>query len=379
MLTTTLLLATLSVLQDPPAGAPRAQDPAPPYDFVVGVAGNEVVLRTDLDIIILQDSDLRERFQRSTTALEQNEVQFDALSTRLEELIMVQAGSNLGFDQALVSQLTDHEFKQQVERAGGSRAMSQSLAQSSISPDRYRQQIRDRLLMESWRRSQLGRAQGPTGRISVDRYIRPGLMRMYYDSFIDSPVRAEREAIGQLEAKVRVQVLQVNVVAGASKEQTLAKIEALVDAFEAGDATFELLIGQYGDRTAGNQRGTETPVSIISRLGELRHGGLDLARLASEGAVGDITQPLWLETRSPDGLPQTQAWCVYRLAEQISAVPPQPFESPGLQPQLKTYLLKVLDKQRESMAFRKALGDTHVWPDQYRAVILESRSKKRGL
>ena len=139
------------------------------------------------------------------------------------------------------------------------------------------------------------------------------------------------------------------------------------------------MIGQYGDETARNQRGTETAVSIISRLGELRHKSPELARLASEGAIGDVTEPLWLETRGPDGLPETQAWCVYRIAERFDAVPPLPFESPLLQPKLRAYLLEILDQQRETTAFRSALQATHIWPDQHRAVILESRSKKRDL
>jgi len=370
MLTTTLLLAVLAA----PQGRP-AQEPVPAYDFVVGVAGNEVVLRTDLGIQILQDRDLQERFQRAATPAEQSEVQFEALSKRLEDLIMVQAGSDMGFDPALVEELTNREFEQQVERAGGHRAMSESFAQRSITPDLFKAQIRDRLLAESWRRSHLGRAPGPTGRISVDRDIRPGLMRMYYDSFIDSPMRTEREAVGQVEAQVKAQMLQVNVVAGGSKEEALESIEVLIDTYGAGDASFELLIRQYGDESTRNQRGIAPPATW-AQLGQMRHASLELARLASEGEVGELTPPLWLELKDPAGRVQTQAWCVYRLAERIPPVPPLPFESRELQAGLKAYLLEVLDEQREEAAFTAALQDTHVWPEEHRAVIFESRMKK---
>jgi hypothetical protein len=371
MLTTTLLLASLAVPQDRPK-----QEPVPAYDFVVGVAGNEIVLRADLGIQILQDRNLRERFQRATTLEEQNEVQFDALSSRLEDLIMVQAGADLGFDPALVAQLTEREFEQQIERAGGHRAMSESFAQRSLTPDLLKVQIRDRLLAESWRRSHLGRAPGATGRISVDRNIRPGLMRMYYDAFIDSPVRAEREAVGQVEAQVRAQLLQVNVVAGGSKEQARANIEVLIDTYRAGDASFSLLVNQYGDESSRNQRGIGPP-SALAQLGQLRHASVDLGRLVNGGEVGEVTPPLWLEVTGRAGEIRTQAWCVYRLAERIPPVPPLPFESRELQADLRAYLLEVLDEQREEVAFTAALHDTHVWPEEHRAVILESRMKKR--
>ena len=376
MLNTTLLLAALAAPQEPPQ-QPLPEGQEIPHDFVVGIAGNELVLRTDLDLRILTDADLRARIQAATTIEEQLEVQFEALSSRLENLIMVQAGADIGFDPELVEQLTDREFGQKIESFGGHRMMSEMLQQRMLTPERYRVQIRDQLLSESWRRSRIGTAPGPTGRVSVDRYIRPGVMRMYYDAFIDSKVPREREAVGIVDAQVRVQLLQVNVPAGGVPEAVLTNVENLVATYQAGDASFEGLINVWGDESSREQRGI-TSAGNFDRLGRLRHGSTDLARLVHEGEIGDVTEPQWAEMRGADGISTRQAWCVYRLAERIAAVPPRAFGARQLQEQLRTYLLEMLDAQREDAAFTGALKDTHVWPDEHRQVILVSRAKKRG-
>ena len=138
MLNTTLLLAALAALaapQDPiqePSQEPPPQDTEVLADFVVGIAGNELVLRSDLDLRIWTDADLRQRMQAASTVEEQMEVNFEALSSRLENLIMVQAGADIGFDPELVEQLTDREFAQKVESFGGHVRMSEMLQQPRL-------------------------------------------------------------------------------------------------------------------------------------------------------------------------------------------------------------------------------------------------------
>ena len=372
MLTSTLLLASLLLGQEP---APRFVPP--PYDFVVGVAGNEVVLRTDLDVMIHENSELKQRYERARTQKERLEVQLDSLSALLEQLVMVQAGSDIGFDPELVEQLTNREFKRQIERQGGYRAMSAALAEQGMTPARLKELNRDRLLSESWRRSRIGRAPGPTGRVTVDRYIRPGLLRMYYDAFVDSRVQAEREAVGQVDPQVRIQLLQINVPPGEDRDRVLRNIQALVDTYQSGDTTFEALVNQYGDESVRNLRGV-APAPVLDRLGQLRHSSPELGELAREGEVGAVTRPLWLEITDGEGRVRTQAWCVYRLAERIPAVPALPFESRELQAKLRAYLLKILDEEREDAAFAATLADTYIWPEQYRRTIMESRAERRS-
>lgn len=381
MITTPLLLAALLVVptfQDEELGPPLLPSTLPPLaDHVVGVAGNEVILFTDLEIMIRSDRDLRERMERATTRLEQVEVRLDALSRRLESLVIVQAGQDLGFDPELVAELTDLEFDQQVESMGGHRAAAQELALVQLTPTDRKAQISDHLLGETWRRSQIGRAPGPGGRITVDRYVRPGVLRMYYDSFENSQLAKEREAVGQIEAQVRVQMLQVNVPVGGTPEDTRVQVDAFVGAYESGDASFEYLINTWGDESSRNQRGISDAARLLA-AGHRLHGSDALGLIAYDGEIGDLTEPLLLIERDPSGQILSRSWCVYRLAERIPPVAALPFSSRKLQKDLTETLQGLTDDHREEVAFGRVLGETMIYPPDQRDLILRYRRKMVG-
>lgn len=392
-----LLLLSLCAAQEPAQEPPPQEPPIEglpetptprgamlPHDFVIGMAGNEVVLRGDLEILIQRDDDLRTAYEAARTDEEVRDVLGRALSRRLETLILVQAGQDLGYDPELVEELTTREFEQQVERAGGHRNMSRALQRFDRTPESQRDQTRDRLLQQSFVASKIGRAAGPTGRVSVDRHVRPGLMRMYYDSFVDSNVQRELEVVGKQPERVRLQALQVNLPAGGDPEQSREQVEAFLEfyrsedvKFESEQAKFEYLIERHGDEDSRKYGGMIPvgPPRALAEWGRRRHEGSEaLGRLAREGEVGDTTEPLWLEEGGEGG---TRAWCIYRLAERLDPVPARPFQDQELQADLRRFLLHQQDRERENAAFLEALRDTYLQPPDARRLVLETRGREQ--
>jgi hypothetical protein len=388
-----LSIALLTALAVPAATQP-GQDPPqrrapPPHDYVIGVAGNEVVLRTDLDMTLSSDPELAERNQRATTALEREQVIYDALRARMETLVMVQAGEDLGFSPELVEELTNSEFEDRIERFGGHRKASELLAEFGETPEQHKARVRDRLLAESWRRSRIGTAAGPTGRPSVDRYIRPGLLLSTYNSFVNSSLPEERAVVGKYDERVQLQLLQVNVPPEATRADAKDQVEVYLELYRSDAWTFDRLVTTYGTASSHARKGLLRParVTVFDALGQQRHQGPELGDLCVKGEVGAVSEPLWWQRKQGDRT--ARAWCVYRIAKRLPATEAKPFFDRQLQGDLTHKLQSSIDDLREDIAFRAVLRETNTWffrPERDGSLkredmdlfILEGRAKKRG-
>jgi hypothetical protein len=388
MITLTIALALFSQ-QPPPAAAqdPReaelqaaralAEDPRTrraffSRDWMIGVAGDEIVLRSDIDALIRQHPDLRSRWQNADER-GRRAIYEEALGQRLETLLRVQAGMDLGFDPKIVDQRTDFAFEDRVELLGGHRATSKALQAGQITPAQFRAKLRDELLATTWYQVQIGRAAGRTGRIFVDRHVRPGWIYSAYRSFSKSPSATEQALVGKKDTTYRLQILRVPVDAEGSPADAEALALELRRMFTDGEVDFEFLVRNYADPASQEKLGRIPPLTAerAGQVAQTFHGpaGMALNELLESGQIDGTTPPLF--RGGPD------SWLIYRLEGIEAGSGAQPLSSPEVQRALVDFLLKAQDKSRERAAFARVLADSFVYPSEFGAFLERRNSEKR--
>lgn len=327
-------------------------------DGMVGIAGSEVVLQADLMLIILQTPALRERYEQALADQRAYErLMSEALEVRLRDLLTVEAGRTLGFDPALVSDYTKATFAEDVERFGGHRAFSDLLRQNYLTPQDWRNQIEDRLLGEAWRASVSGRAAGPTGRPSVDRFISPAWLEAAYEDLLRSRSPEERALVGIQPERVIMRQLVIDETEG---NDARALAQALRAQAETEGADFEGLIRRYGSAFR-DEGGRTDPFSLdlVREVSRALHDSGELHEFAKTAAVGDYLGPLLATSEGG-----TRGWWVYRLEERLPATEALPFTDPDMQRRLLARVQRRLDDLREQTAFRAFLKRTYVHPPE---------------
>ena len=349
------LQATRALAQDP-----RTRRAYLSRDWMIGVAGNEVVLRSDLDVIITQSADLRGRWQNAD-AQGRQVLYEEALGQRLETLLRVQAGMDLGFDREVVDQRTDFAFGDRVERLGGHRAASKALQSDQLTPAQFRAHLRDQLLAMTWYQVQVGRAAGRTGRVFVDRNVRPGWIYSAYQSFSRSPSAEEQALVGKKETNYRLQILRVPVDPEGSPADAEALAIELRRMFTEGEVSFDFLVRTYADPASQENLGRLLPMTSqrAGQVAQVFHGpsGLAVNELLESSQIDGTTPPLFRE--GPD------SWLIYRLEGIEPGTDAQPLSSPEVQRALQAFLLKTQDKSRERAAFAQVLSDSFIYPGAF--------------
>lgn len=363
--------------------APTQDDPPPPLpptpevslaealsDWIMGVAGNEAVLRSDLEFVIMGDRDLQERWAKARDARERMSVYNDALETHLEDLLKIQAGKDLGFDPELVELFTEGSFERDIERMGGYLEARDTLRNMQITPEIRREYLRDGILRQSWEDAIRGRFPGPTGRRAVDRYIRPGWLASSYRTFTQSPLDYERALVGMYAERVRLQHLIIDAKTWGGQEEALPiATELRRRCVEEGEPFLNLVRGQYSadPRDDGMWRPREG--AAWERVGRELHRSEVLGQFANAGQPGDVTEPLPLfRNGEPAG------WSVWHLVERQPASQAAAFTDKGVQDGLRRHLEASLDEVRMERAFRRVLEASYVHPENLRT-FLEARKK----
>lgn len=332
-------------------------------DGMVGIAGSQVVLQADLMLVVFRTDYLRERYERALADPKAFErLMAEALEIRLRDLLMVEAGRTLGFDPGLVSDYTKATFEEQVEALGGHRAFSDALRQRYLTPQDRRKQIEDQILGDAWRASVSGRAAGPTGRVSVDRYISPAWLEAAYEDFKRSTSPADRALVGIQPERV---VMRQLVIEETESNDGEALARALRAQAETDNADFGGLIGRYGSafRETG---GLTDPFSLdlAREASQNLHGSNALYEFGKTARIGDYLGPL--PATSEGG---RKGWWVYRLEERLPATEALPFTDPEMQRRLLDRVQRRLDDLREQTAFRAFLARTYVHPPELREFL----------
>ncbi|GEM_PF-5678185 len=335
-------------------------------DWMIGVAGDEVVLRSDLDALIFRNPEMRNRWQNADGPGRQALYQ-EALGQRLETLLRVQAGMDLGFDPTIVNKQTAIMFEDRVKSLGGHRATSKALQADQLTPAQFHSHLRDQLLAMTWYQVQIGRTPGRTGRVFVDRHVRPGWIKSAYHSFLNSPSVEEQALVGKKEQSYRLQGLRVPVDPESSPADAEALALELRRMYRGGEVDFDFLVRTYADPASQEKLGRIPPLSAarVAQMGQVFHGpaGLALNELIESGEIDGTTPPLFRE--APD------CWYIYRLEEIDPGHEAQPLSAPEVQHALRDFLLKTQDDGREQTAFSRVLSDSFVYPSQFGPFLAE--------
>lgn len=349
-----------------PTGA--AFDLAHQYlDWMMGIAGNEVVLFSDLSTVIFRDDELRKLADNPDPRV-QRDLYYEALRRRIETLLKVQAGNDLGYDPELVTFLTDRNFELRIEAMGGHRQTSKMFKDQQVTPEQFKLQIRDSLLQRSWEESVTGKAPAGIGRPIVDRFVRPGWIKSAYVNFQVSGSEPERALIGMHRERVILQVLMLDELDYPDTEQLGA---GLRKQYEDGERNFTSIVRTFGSGKSRERDGFSAPseVQTLRQVGRTLHGTDDLGELARSGKVGQVVGPL-LRERGED-----RAWYLYRLEERMPATQAGEFLDLGLQQEVTSHLQAAMDRLRGDRAFQAVLADSYIWPEALRALLTDENNE----
>src|SRR6185436_4231593 len=95
-----------------------------------------------------------------------------------------------------------------IESKGGTALYAASLAQDGMTPEDMRSDIEKYVLREMWEASRTGQGPNAQQKVIVDRYVRPGTLRLRYATFARDPALVSR--IGGESSQVVLQILELD-------------------------------------------------------------------------------------------------------------------------------------------------------------------------
>ena len=337
-------------------------------DWGVGVVGNEVITIGDLAREQSNPfSSWAARVREGEDPAQINEeIIRDLAMTQLE----VEAGRNRGFDPGLVENLIRNNFERQGERYGGAVGFSQQLSAWRMSPEAFRDQIRDNLYRRAWRDSERGQQPGPSGRVFADRYIRPGELLSAYEVLCDSRDPDDLAVVGGAPASYRLKRLILSVeehAPGLEGTAAIERVEFLANQLRGevmlGDASFPDLVEAW-DANRGRNADLERSLLRVRNMSIDLHGSDALEVFVRTARTGEVSPAV---PYLVDG--QARAFLLYQLTGAVEAVAPTPFSDLEVQQRLRTHLLEKLDQRRLVRARIDLVKGSFVHPQDLRVFL----------
>ena len=359
--------------------SPSRQGPVPVgayLDWGAGISGERVITMSD---ILRAQSDPSETWIRELQeGANPGTVQMAILQNLAMNQIEVEAGRVRGFDPALVESLVDKNFERQIDRFGGPTEFTKFLQGQRMTPTSFRADVTSDLYRYAWRNSSLGKQPGPTGRVSVDRYIRPGYLFSTYEAFAESrdPAKlavlggsAEILVMGRIILPIEQHAAGLDEKAGLEKTKLLAqqlRIQVIED-----EATFEAQVSAW-DANRGQSGPVQRTLGEILGMSREFHQTDLLFEFARDAKTGDVSLPL--PYQAPDG-----QWAVvlYALTKRLPATPPKPFANLTVQAALREHLLDELDKRRMTRARLHLVQKSHLHPADLRLFLAQREIQGR--
>lgn len=372
-----LALALPSNAQELPAPNLRPDLPASAYlDWGVGVSGDRVITVSD---ITRAEGDPSQKWNR---LLQQGAQRATIQTSILRELAMTQlevdAGKVRGFDPLLVESLVDKHFERQVERFGGAAEFTKRLQGWRMSPNRFRMDVTSDLYRYAWRDASLGKQPGPTGRVSVDRYIRPGYLFSTYKAYAESADPQKLALVGGTAAEVilrriilplEIHAPELDAEAGLEKVSFLA--EQLRSQVLEGEATFAAQASAW-DANRGESEAIQMTQGEIRTMSRTIHGSEALLEFVRDAQPGGISPPLAYQASSG-----SRAVLLYTLEKRLPAAAPKAFSNRTVQEALREHLLKEMDKRRITRARLHLVQRSHLHPQDLRPFLVEQEIRGR--
>ncbi len=333
MLTTLLLVALLQAPQRPPS---ERNQPIPVNGIQFVVNDEAVTMRDFVD-------DLRRRREPNSTPEELNRALRETFSERVRTLLMEQGGRDLGYDESVVKRYVTESIKDNIQEYGGIVDLSDELRRQNLDPQVLREMKQRAAYRELWGLAVEGRQPGASGRVSVDRYVRPGRLRFEY----------ERTPAGEvLPATVRFQSLWISVELAGSASQARAKADELVAEARAG-ADFTALLRQHSHSASKVRDGWEPEVAmqLVAKISP------DLGDFLASAQPGSVSDPL---PERVDG-----ELVAFRIVSGVQRKEPElDFASARAQEALRERLLANLGRYRRDRELARMLEAAYVWPEE---------------
>ena len=324
---------------------------------VLVVAGDQVITDRDLGQHLQADR-YRERLQTVRTLPPQqaqpelNRLQRDAMADLVEIFLATQAGQDRGFDPKIVDTLAERRFRDRAKAAGGFQKFSNDLRRSGLTPEDFKNQIRQQLYRFAWQGAVTGRQTGTTGRKEVDRYVRPGELRKAYRNFRSSRFVAERDLIGEKEATFKLQELALGFAQMNGREKAVERANAIREEIAAGRMTVQNFIDRWklSDPEAEEKATVFLTRSQAGAVSEQTFGSTRFFEFVRTSKPGDLS-PIF----ESDG-----AAHLFYVVEVTPAQAAKPFRDSELQNQLRDHLLGRQESKRLGRAFRTLIEENRL-------------------
>jgi peptidyl-prolyl cis-trans isomerase SurA len=342
-----LLCMLAALAQDPtPAAPPAAQGSARPWvnvDRIVMVVNQDIITEYQLDKALARLAKTR----KLTSDTEIHAAKLQILNELVRERLRVQAGALLGVDEKLIDARVAESLEQMRKRSGGVVGLVHFLESRDVAGPDVRRLLRDDIYDSIYRDGVIGDAPGPLGRITADRYIRPGALSLLFSQAIERP--GEMEALGGTVGKVKFQQIVLDPEASGGIEATQALARDLAARIQAGEDMGPLA------RQYGGAREDDGIVEVeIPRLRDLFP---EIARFTSQAEPGQLSGPIESKTREKPTIR------IVRFLERQAAVVPD-FETHEVQAKLRKSATERLEQYRLESGYGALLASSYVWPPE---------------
>jgi hypothetical protein len=336
MITTALLLLAL---QDAPVTTPAAPAKAPDRNRLNAI---ELIVNEEAVTTLDVQREIRRKHQATTTVAEQQQ-QFAEVATQVVgNLLTIQAGKDMGFDDELINRLVKDDMEATVERMGSVVALGAALDEVEMDPQMLREDKRSAVYRRLWEGSVDGRSAGPGGRPYVDRYVRPG--RLLFEFRRADPLRLA-------PAQIMLQELDILARGTGGVEKALELARQVRDRLLAGEDLDKLA----DELTAANQG--KKSVWEPQDLARVQASPL-LGPFVREPSIGKLSDPLPLR---PTG--ELIGYAVLRIRD--LDLPDAPvFADGSIQKKLRTQVEARMQSYRRGRELNSLLDAAYVWPPE---------------
>jgi hypothetical protein len=347
--------------QKPPPG-PSAGSPPPAAPSPLNASTSAKGAWRTLDrveMIVNDDMVTARRIQRmlETLRMKQTVAPEDELRVlqqakveRVRNLIAVQSGEDMGLDPKIVKHEVDERINSLIRQHEGVAATAEFLQSIDFDSTEAREEIQSTIYRDVWDKFITGEAPMPGSRLSRDRFVRPGLMQLYYQVGVEHP-----ETLGQIGGKPQEVVLQQIIIDprkhngdAPARDQLKLIRQRIRDGEDMTD-----LCEKYSE--------WKTKGGVTDPLPEIRLVAVypELAEFLKTAKPGDLSDVIPYESTKHD-----RYWRIVKLVDRIPAVVPN-FHTAEVQQKVADSIQQEFEDLRRAIAITLMFRGSYVWPEEY--------------
>ncbi len=267
----------------------------------------------------------------------------DELGERARHMLEIDGGKNLGFDPQAVQRFVRDTLQRQAEEAGSVTRLAADLKRDDITSFDRKEEVNDYVNRMLWEQSVTGKAASPGGRVSRDRYVRPGWAMF-----------AQRVAVRRQSENRTVQVTQLVLTLGApgSAERAKRRLEELRLRILNGED-----MGELAEQLGASEKGTRGLSSFLN-VELLRANNPPVGDFLAKAEAGELSEVLEYYDRG------RLAGYILVRPEEYKLAPVEAFDEPrGQRVWIEGQRQRVSDRRIQT-GLVDLLSGAYVWPPQ---------------